>query len=154
MSYNLAVGGATLDNNIVANPGYPYDVVSQVGLFESVYKSKPSYAPWSSSNAVFGSWIGVNEYASPPLDAVVSDLECSLTDTPFLQRWKFMVVFGPPELYICVGKQVRVLIRADIQGWRAQVLDLKRTTNSAQSFLGKSGNGCCQPACDLSAHTQ
>ncbi|KAG2420450.1 hypothetical protein HFD88_000062 [Aspergillus terreus] len=61
LSYNLAVGGATLDNNIVANPGYPYDVVSQVGLFESVYKSKPSYAPWSSSNAVFGSWIGVND---------------------------------------------------------------------------------------------
>ncbi|KAF9894166.1 hypothetical protein FE257_009139 [Aspergillus nanangensis] len=60
-NYNLAVGGATLDNDIVENPGYPYDVVSQVALFESVYKNQSAAVSWSSNNAVFGSWIGVND---------------------------------------------------------------------------------------------
>ncbi|KAH8700789.1 hypothetical protein BGW36DRAFT_425598 [Talaromyces proteolyticus] len=61
LTYDLAVGGATIDNDIVSNPGYDDDVVYQVGVFDSVYKDSPSDAPWTSSDAVFGFWIGVND---------------------------------------------------------------------------------------------
>ncbi|PWY91217.1 cellulose-binding GDSL lipase/acylhydrolase [Aspergillus heteromorphus CBS 117.55] len=59
LSYNLAVGGATIDNALVS--AYAGDVASQIRLFEDVYSSKPATAPWTSENAVFGFWIGIND---------------------------------------------------------------------------------------------
>ncbi|PWY78524.1 cellulose-binding GDSL lipase/acylhydrolase [Aspergillus sclerotioniger CBS 115572] len=60
LSYNLAVGGATIDNSLVS--AYAGDVSSQVKLFEDVYSTKPaSTAPWTADNAVFGVWIGIND---------------------------------------------------------------------------------------------
>lgn len=59
LNYNLAVGGATISNNLVP---VPYeDMTSQVAKFESSYSSKPASAPWSSEDSVFGFWIGINE---------------------------------------------------------------------------------------------
>ncbi|OQD71930.1 hypothetical protein PENPOL_c001G04883 [Penicillium polonicum] len=57
--YNLAVGGATIDNSIVDTK--VKDVTSQVRDFELAYSKKPISAPWSSDNAVFGFWIGIND---------------------------------------------------------------------------------------------
>jgi hypothetical protein len=62
LNYNLAIGGAGIDNSIV-NTNYE-DMTSQVSTFESAYSNKPATAPWSSENAVFGFWIGINEYDS------------------------------------------------------------------------------------------
>ncbi|RAL11340.1 SGNH/GDSL hydrolase family protein [Aspergillus homomorphus CBS 101889] len=59
LSYNLAAGGATIDNALI--PAYPGDVAAQLRLFEDVYSSKPASAPWTSKNAVFGFWIGIND---------------------------------------------------------------------------------------------
>jgi hypothetical protein len=59
LSYNLAIGGATIDNTIL-NSGYP-DMTSQVVTFQSNYSTKPASAPWSSFDSVFGFWIGINE---------------------------------------------------------------------------------------------
>jgi hypothetical protein len=59
LSYNLAIGGATIDNAIL-NSGYP-DMTGQVATFQSNYSTKPASAPWSSSDSVFGFWIGINE---------------------------------------------------------------------------------------------
>ncbi|RAK97838.1 putative cellulose-binding GDSL lipase/acylhydrolase [Aspergillus ibericus CBS 121593] len=59
LSYNLAVGGATIDNSLVS--AYAGDVRSQVKLFEDVYSTKPASAPWTPQNAVFGVWIGIND---------------------------------------------------------------------------------------------
>ncbi|KAF3387588.1 Acetylesterase [Penicillium rolfsii] len=59
LSYNLAIGGATIDNAIL-NSGYP-DMTGQVATFQSNYSTKPASAPWSSSNSVFGFWIGIND---------------------------------------------------------------------------------------------
>jgi hypothetical protein len=61
-NYDLAVGGAVIDNNIVANPGYTHDLVSQVAVFGQYYANRPASAPWMAHNSVFGIWIGVNEY--------------------------------------------------------------------------------------------
>ncbi|PYH49047.1 SGNH/GDSL hydrolase family protein [Aspergillus saccharolyticus JOP 1030-1] len=59
LNYNLAAGGATIDNALV--PAYPGDLASQLRLFEDVYSTQPASAPWTSKNAVFGVWIGIND---------------------------------------------------------------------------------------------
>lgn len=59
LSYNLAIGGATIDNAIL-NSGYP-DMTGQVAAFQGNYSSKPASAPWSAADSVFGFWIGINE---------------------------------------------------------------------------------------------
>lgn len=60
LGYNLAVGGATIDNHIV-NASVE-DMATQVGSFQTYYSNKPASAPWSSNDVVFGFWIGINEY--------------------------------------------------------------------------------------------
>lgn len=37
-------------------------MVSQVETFQSAYGGKPDAAPWGADNAVFGFWIGINEF--------------------------------------------------------------------------------------------
>ncbi|KAI2681469.1 CAZyme family CE16 [Penicillium roqueforti] len=59
LSYNLAVGGASLDNSLV-NTNVE-DMVTQVASFETTYSQKPDIAPWTSDNAIFGFWIGIND---------------------------------------------------------------------------------------------
>lgn len=60
LSYNLAVGGATIDNDLVSS--YADDLVTQVGWFEEQYGDKPDSASWTAESAVFSFWIGINEY--------------------------------------------------------------------------------------------
>lgn len=60
LSYDLAIGGATIDDSLV--PSSQGDLVSQVETFGQAYGSKPDSAPWTAENAVFAFWIGVNEY--------------------------------------------------------------------------------------------
>jgi hypothetical protein len=62
LSYNFAYGGATTSAALVT----PYEstvlsLIDQVSIFSSTISSKPSYAPWASSNALFAIWIGVND---------------------------------------------------------------------------------------------
>jgi phospholipase/lecithinase/hemolysin len=62
LSYNFAYGGATTSAALVT----PYEstvlsFIDQVSIFSSTISSKPSYAPWASSNALFAIWIGVND---------------------------------------------------------------------------------------------
>ncbi|KAJ5773509.1 hypothetical protein N7457_008405 [Penicillium paradoxum] len=59
LSYNFAVGGATIDNRIVDTK--VKDVTTQVGEFELAYGKRPASTPWTSENAVFGFWIGIND---------------------------------------------------------------------------------------------
>lgn len=61
-SYNFAYGGATTDANLVAP--YEADVLSfvdQVTEFTNSIASHPSTTPWTSENALFGVWMGVND---------------------------------------------------------------------------------------------
>lgn len=62
LTFNYAYGGATINASLVA----PYEstVLSlgdQVNQFLTTAASKPSYAPWTSSNALFSFWIGIND---------------------------------------------------------------------------------------------
>ena len=65
-NYDLAVSGAVIDNNIVANPGFQYDLAYQVSLFKQIYANKGSSASWDPWNSVFGIFIGINELVSHP----------------------------------------------------------------------------------------
>ena len=58
LTYDLAVGGATIDNKLVES--HVKELVHQVSDFESVYGK----GSWKSDHTVFGFWIGINEYRS------------------------------------------------------------------------------------------
>ncbi|GJE94718.1 hypothetical protein PsYK624_108890 [Phanerochaete sordida] len=63
LTYNYAYGGATIDASLVA----PYEptvlsLTDQVNDFlSSPVVSKPATAPWTSANAMFSFWIGIND---------------------------------------------------------------------------------------------
>jgi phospholipase/lecithinase/hemolysin len=62
LSYNFAYGGATTDASLVT----PYEstvlsFVDQTTEFSNNLVPAPSYAPWTSSNALFAVWMGVND---------------------------------------------------------------------------------------------
>lgn len=63
LTYNYAYGGATIDASLVT----PYEstvlsLTDQVNEFlNSAVASHPSSAPWTSANALFSIWIGVND---------------------------------------------------------------------------------------------
>ena len=62
LTYNYAYGGATIDASLVA----PYEstvlsMTDQVNQFLAGAATKPSTAPWTSDNALFSYWIGIND---------------------------------------------------------------------------------------------
>ncbi|KAF9471786.1 hypothetical protein BDN70DRAFT_938685 [Pholiota conissans] len=61
-TYNYAYGGATIDAKLVA----PYtstvlSMTDQVNQFLSTVATKPASTPWTSANALFSIWIGIND---------------------------------------------------------------------------------------------
>ncbi|KAJ7663206.1 hypothetical protein DFH06DRAFT_345675 [Mycena polygramma] len=69
-TYNFAYGGATINATLVA----PYEptVLSlgdQVNEFLNSVASKPATTPWTSANALFSVWIGVNDMAGSYFEA-------------------------------------------------------------------------------------
>ena len=62
LTYNYAYGGATIDAALV--PPYTSTVLSltdQVNQFLNGAANKPSGAQWTSSDALFSFWIGIND---------------------------------------------------------------------------------------------
>ncbi|KAK4223487.1 hypothetical protein QBC38DRAFT_516820 [Podospora fimiseda] len=62
LTYNFAYGGATTNASLVTP--WREDVLSfvdQVAQFSNSIASKPSYAPWTAENSLFGVWMGVND---------------------------------------------------------------------------------------------
>jgi phospholipase/lecithinase/hemolysin len=59
-TYNYAVGGATIDANLV-KPYGGVTMTDQVNQFLSGAGKKPASTPWTSSNALFSIWIGIND---------------------------------------------------------------------------------------------
>jgi hypothetical protein len=61
LTYNYAYGGATIDAALVkTNPGI-LSLTDQVNEFLSGPGTKPAVTPWTSSDALFSVWIGVND---------------------------------------------------------------------------------------------
>lgn len=61
-TYNYAYGGATIDANLV-KPFTPsvLSLTDQVNEFLNGAAKKPASTPWTSANAIFSIWIGVND---------------------------------------------------------------------------------------------
>lgn len=62
LTYNYAYGGATINASLVE----PYEpdvlsLVDQVNEFLGTVASKPVSTPWTSANALFSFWIGIND---------------------------------------------------------------------------------------------
>ena len=62
LTYNYAYGGATINASLVQ----PYEptvlsLIDQVNEFMGQAASKPATAPWTSENALFSIWIGIND---------------------------------------------------------------------------------------------
>ncbi|KAF7363023.1 Carbohydrate esterase family 16 protein [Mycena venus] len=62
MTYNYAYGGATIDANLVV-PYLPtvLSLTDQVNEFLAGAAKKPATTPWTSANALFTVWIGIND---------------------------------------------------------------------------------------------
>ena len=65
LTYNYAYSGATIDQSLVP-PFLPTiaSVKDQVQEFMGQAASKPATAPWTSDNAMFSVWIGINDIGS------------------------------------------------------------------------------------------
>ncbi|KAF9465168.1 hypothetical protein BDZ94DRAFT_1160462 [Collybia nuda] len=61
-TYNYAYGGATIDANLV-QPYTPtvLSLTDQVNQFLNSVATKPASTPWTSANALFSIWIGIND---------------------------------------------------------------------------------------------
>ncbi|KAJ7474110.1 hypothetical protein FB451DRAFT_1466641 [Mycena latifolia] len=62
LTYNYAYGGATIDANLVV-PYLPtvLSLTDQVNEFLAGVAKKPATTPWTSANALFTVWIGIND---------------------------------------------------------------------------------------------
>ncbi|KAJ7189175.1 hypothetical protein C8R46DRAFT_1341741 [Mycena filopes] len=62
LTYNYAYGGATINSTLVA-PYLPtvLSLIDQVNEFLAGAGKKPATAPWTSANALFTVWIGIND---------------------------------------------------------------------------------------------
>lgn len=74
-SYNFAYGGATVNASLVK----PYQstvksLIDQVQQFSNSIATKPSYAPWTSDNSLFGIWMGVNDVGNSYWNANETEL--------------------------------------------------------------------------------
>jgi hypothetical protein len=56
LTYNLAVGGATIDPDVQPS-GYGSTLVWQVGNF--TYWNAAAKRPWTSSNSIFSFWVSI-----------------------------------------------------------------------------------------------
>ncbi|KAI0700963.1 hypothetical protein C8T65DRAFT_656929 [Cerioporus squamosus] len=104
LTYNYAYGGATINASLVQ----PYEptvlsLIDQVNEFMGQAASKPAFAPWTSNNALFSVWIGINDignsyYQSGDRDAF-SDV---LLDSYFGQVQKLYNVGARNFLFVNV----------------------------------------------------
>lgn len=86
LSYNFAYGGATTNASLVT-PYQPtvLSFVDQVAEFSGSIASKPSYAPWTAQNSLFGIWIGVNDVGNSWSLANYTQLVGGIMDSYFGQ---------------------------------------------------------------------
>ncbi len=61
LTYDYAVGGATINGTLVPPTIKTHDFITQVYNFEKQVMKKPATAPWTSKNAMFSVWFGIND---------------------------------------------------------------------------------------------
>ncbi|KAI1790393.1 fungal cellulose binding domain-containing protein [Ganoderma leucocontextum] len=61
LTYDFAVGGATINSSLVAPGHASRSLIIQTNDFLQGAGKKPKSAPWTSENALFSIWIGIND---------------------------------------------------------------------------------------------
>ncbi len=61
LTYDYAVGGATINGTLVPSSPTTRSLVLQVNDFEGQVAKRPATAPWTSKNALFSIWFGIND---------------------------------------------------------------------------------------------
>uniref|UniRef100_A0A8H7MZM2 SGNH hydrolase-type esterase domain-containing protein n=1 Tax=Bionectria ochroleuca TaxID=29856 RepID=A0A8H7MZM2_BIOOC len=82
LTYNFAVGGATVDRAITGSKPKS-TVTEQVKIWDNNLKNKPSYAKWTSSNAAVGVWIGINDIGSTYMKSNTEEILTKVVDKYF-----------------------------------------------------------------------
>ncbi|OSC98462.1 carbohydrate esterase family 16 protein [Trametes coccinea BRFM310] len=135
LTYNYAYGGATINASLVA----PYEptvlsLIDQVNQFLAGAANKPATAPWTSENALFSVWIGINDlgnsYYEPGDRDAFSD---TLLDSYFGQIQElfnvgarnFLFINVPPTdrspLMIGQGATAQALLKQTIAGYNSKL---------------------------------
>jgi len=149
--FNLAVGGAVTDNNLVTPfmPNIP-SLVDQTNQFVQFLAPKPAGAQWSSNNTLFAIWIGINDVGNSWswTNVTQSGFHHTIMDRYFAQVEKmyqggarsFLFLSVPPidrsPLFIEQGRnatRLTVASLADYNGQLAQrIANFKRTHHDLQ----------------------
>ncbi|KAI1790390.1 hypothetical protein LXA43DRAFT_512801 [Ganoderma leucocontextum] len=61
LTYDYAVGGATINGMLVPPTITTKSLIKRVVHFEKQVSKKPTTAPWTSENALLSVWIGIND---------------------------------------------------------------------------------------------
>ncbi|ESK90562.1 carbohydrate esterase family 16 protein [Moniliophthora roreri MCA 2997] len=108
LTYNFAYGGATIDANLVK----PYEptvrsLTDQVNIFLDSVGKKPANAPWTSKNALFSIWIGINDIGnSYYLSGDRGAFSDTLLNAEFALVQKLVIVGTSTfELFTCLSKR-------------------------------------------------
>ncbi|KAJ6534176.1 hypothetical protein B0H19DRAFT_1185452 [Mycena capillaripes] len=82
LTFNYAYGGATIDANLVV-PYLPtvLSLTDQVNEFLAGAAKKPATSPWTSANALFTVWIGINDIGNSYGSGGIAAQSLSFSDT-------------------------------------------------------------------------
>ena len=61
LTYDYAVGGATINTTLVPPTLNTRDFIQQVDDFEGGAAQRPAAAPWTSRDSLFSVWFGIND---------------------------------------------------------------------------------------------
>ncbi|KAB8296449.1 hypothetical protein EYC80_009190 [Monilinia laxa] len=146
LSYNFAVGGSTVDNNVVPSiTSGAKSLVEQTGIFTANLGPKPSYAPWTSANTLFAIWFGINDIDLSYTYSNESELFTAIFDT-YWKQLDIMYYYGGRSFALLTvpptNKSPKILARnstvqatyiASIASWNAFVKNVAADFQSERS---------------------
>ncbi|KAK7464133.1 hypothetical protein VKT23_006296 [Stygiomarasmius scandens] len=160
LTWNYAYGGATIDANLA--PPYTPTVLSmtdQVNEFLNGAAKKPASAPWTSENALFSVWIGINDLSytwwqpgdPKALSNTLLDAEFALIDKLYdVGAKNFLFINVPPVerspyfMGLDGSNQTAPILRGVIEDFNSKLeqrlQDLKANHTDVTTFLWDSNS--------------
>ncbi len=107
--YNYAVGGATIDSNLVAPPGNGIrSFVEQTAQWKSGAGTNPSYAPWTADNTLAGAFFGINDVTQSYWRN--NDLPVAQMVDRFFQQFQTLYSGGVRNFFIITVPRTLILL--------------------------------------------
>ncbi|KAK0113591.1 hypothetical protein ONS95_013838 [Cadophora gregata] len=127
LTYNFASGGATTSAALVK----PYtstvlSLIDQVSLFTSNLATTPhpNYAPWTSSDTLFGIWIGVNDVGNAWSSSNWASLSQNIIDV-YMQQVDKLYAGGARQIALLTVPPIELTPLVAKQGSATQVAEGK-----------------------------